>query len=782
MCEIYKDSNASPAERTEDLLSRMTLSQKLHQLIGLAPYTPSKPEAFKEGMGHLRSFGMPLPLEQQAEIARETHKMVVDSSPLPIPAMVNEEALTGVLASGCTIFPTSISLGATFSPDDVQEMADIIRQELLNLGIRQTFGPVLDLARDFRWGRTGEDYSSDPTLVSAMACAYVKGMNGTCPQDRVLATTKHFLGYSTPEGGLNSAKIHTDWQDIRENYSKPFEAAIRLAGLQSVMNSYGEFEGEPVCSSKRILTDLLRKEMGFTGTVVSDYTSVRLLVESLKTAETPCEAAQQCLSAGLDVEPPNGWAYTELEGAVERGEFDEAIIDDAVRRVLMQKFELGLFEGEPPFRPVPTAERDAFAQKVTDKVVTLLKNDGVLPLPADKKIAVIGPTGNSIRLLNNGYSWPSNFEMVLNYMQNTGVKSSAVGLEDAMEGLPVAAQSGQKIDILAAVDARLRKEHPTASSILDGMLEFFGDVRYVQGCPVRGESEDGFAAALQAAREADVVVLTVGGHAGFSEVCTGGEGHDNVSIRLPGVQEELLRAVYEANPNLVIVHTDVKPLVCPFAYEHARAVIEAWMPGIFGGHSIAAVIAGQLNPGGRLPVDVPRDGGQTPLYYYQHNHSRKRGNPYGTCPVTAQLPFGFGLSYTEFAYRDFEYAMDESGDVPVLTVRVRVKNTGGMAGDETVQLYGIDEVGSLVRPEKQLVGFYRLHLAPGEEKCVTFQMRLDQLAFPDREKVWRLEKGNFTFQIAKNAEEVLNSYQYRLPATMVIDHTKRGFWAQAEES
>jgi beta-glucosidase len=342
------------------------------------------------------------------------------------------------------------------------------------------------------------------------------------------------------------------------------------------------------------------------------------------------------------------------------------------------------------------------------------------------------------------------------------------------------------LDKSAEVDYMLRREHPTAKSILEGLKEHFVNVEYAKGCTITGEDTSGFAEALKFAKEADAVILAVGGKVGWGKTCSCGEGIDNTDITLPGVQSQLIKAVLEVNPHVIIVHTDVKPLVDEYAYDNAAAIIEAWMPGIFGGEAIAKAIAGKVNPGGRLPVDVPRNVGQTPVYYYQRNYSRSdrpsgsiAEKNYRSCPTSARLPFGFGLSYTTFEYGVPRWESVGTGQEPVISVRVEVTNTGNVRGDEVIQLYGIDNEASVVRPQKLLVGFKRIRLEKGEHTGVTFTFRLDQMAFPNKDKQWVVEKGIFTFEIAKDANTPLYTYTYNQSETLVIDHTKRGFFAEA---
>jgi beta-glucosidase len=803
----YQDPSLPIDDRVDDLIKRMTLNQKIRQLTCLQVMQPLAPERLKDGIGEV-IFVMPgSDLKTFAEGLADFQKQIIAANEWGIPAIFHSEALTGAQINGCAIFPSSLSIGATYDPELLKTMSDYIRQQMVDIGLREALAPVLDLARDFRWGRTNEDYSSDPTLVAEMACAYIQGLQGSDLRYGVAATTKHFLGYSVSEGGINLCRIQTDFRDLRENYAKPFEAAIRTADLKCVMNCYSEFDGEMVCASKRILTDLLRDDLGFKGTVVSDYSSVERLVNPGKIAENNTEAAIRCLQAGLDVELPNDTTYgPELREAVKEGRLDEKYIDRSLRRILHLKFELGLFEHPfADFKPLDNTEPHKHSKKISEKSIILEKNNGLLPLKDKKlKIAVIGPAGNLLRTLHGSYSCPASIEMMV-YIQHR--------IKAMMQGIDLNINKEQKdkfnkesqnpaahIDLTALVKptgqpnpADVQKEIedtilqlvPGAKTIFQAIKDIYPNTSYLQGCYFETNEHDDIKGAVEAAKKADVVILSVGGKNGWGSDCTTGEGIDRSDITLPGRQQEMCEQVMAANKNTIIVHTDNKPLVGPVIYEKAAAILECFYPGPFGGIAVAEVISGTYNPGARLPVDVPQNVGQTPLYYYQHNGSRSDDpsftGGYVNGGAHSQLPFGFGLSYTSFAYADGKLESSIRKDkVPVLKASVNVTNTGKAEGDEVVLLFGKDEIASLIRPQQVLIGFKRITLKPGETKTVVLSFRLDQLAFPDLEGKWVIEKGRFTFDFAKDANTPIYTFSYDLDKTQVIDHTKRGFFAKDE--
>lgn len=786
----FQDPTISTKERVKDLMGRMTLEQKTRQLTCVMVTGLPKEEMFRDGIGEIILFAGSPPAKDVAAMVRMAQDQIMAQTEFRIPALVHAEALSGPMVSGCGVFPTSISLGASFMPELAKEIGNRIREQMVNIGIRQALSPVLDLVRDFRWGRTSEDFGTDPAHVAAMSCAYVSGMQGDDLREGVAATAKHFIGYSMTEGGLNGSRTQTDWRDIRENFARPFEAAIRKANLRSVMNSYSEYDGELICGSKRILTDLLRDDLGFDGVVVSDYTSIENLVEKCPMAENAAEAGIRSLKAGLDVELPNPYAYGEvLAQAVRDGEIEESYVDRSLERILRLKFDLGLFEkpyGE--FQEMDNTENDYRSAYAAEKAMTLTKNNGILPVKdRTKKIAIIGPTGNNLIMLNGSYSYPANEEMFLALM-NTGM----VGMEGVKIDEESITESAEKPRVLPdfteTVDGNIRAQHPRVKTIYEAVKEYYPQTTYTQGCHIVKETECDFEAAKQMAKEADIVLMTVGGKIGMMVECTAGEGRDNVDITLPGKQAQLVREVFAVNPNMVIIHTDNKPLVDPFIYENVPAILEGWLPGPYGGNAIAKTIAGENNPGGKLPVDVPRHVGQTPVFYYQHTGGRcdagmrsinKDG--YGTMNCAAQLPFGHGLSYTDFAYANGEMQVMEKDGIPHLTISIDVTNTGDMDGEEVLQLYGIDKVATIVRPQKELVGFYRVALKAGETKRVSMTFRIDQLAFINLENEWVVEKGNFRFYFGRGCNEPVYEVEYTQEETLYIDHTKRGFFAEAKE-
>lgn len=784
--------SAKARKRAAALLQELSLDEKLRQL-GCTMLSGCEEELgtkdLIDGIGEIALLDIRMAPQVLAERLRDVQQYVMSHSPHHIPALFHCEALSGPVVPGTCLYPAPIGLGATFSPETVFGMADTIRRQMRAMGILHALSPVLDVAKDLRWGRVNETYGGDPTLNAIMGCAYVEGLQGTCMYTGVAATAKHFIGYSQTAGGLNLTRTLADRRELREVFAKVFEAAIRKSGIRTVMNSYSEWNGHPVCASRELLTDLLRRELGFEGVTVSDYRSIqRLLPDILATTETIGEAALQCLMAGLDMELPDRLGYSDALAQMFRdGRADLTWLDRAALRVLTLKFELGLFDDPFPqwdryalsFTDTEAAERTA-----TRQTLTLTKNNGILPL-RDKNIrlAAIGPCGGSLRLLYGGYTVPSMMEM-FQVAEDPSQMAGAAPKKDSSH--TTSAPQKRKYD-LAATDHAIRTAYPQAKTVWEALLDFFPSCTWTQGCDYLDASLQDLPAARKAAQEADIVILCVGGKNGWGRHCNTGEGNDSASLTLPGAQEALARAVLEENPHTVVVHTDGRPLTSEWIYDHAAAVLEAYMPGTWGGMAIAEAIAGAFSPAGRLPLDLPRSVGHGPVFHGEHAGSTGESFAAGALNRDGYLftsntplrPFGYGLSYTDFSYSDFtlSVAPDGRGDASVT-----VCNIGGTESDEVVQLYGCDRIASVVRPAQELLGICRIPLAPGERKTVHFSFQLNQLAFPDEYGVWRLEPGEFLFFVGSHSADIRAKATYLLKNGRTVDPSGREFFAQASVS
>lgn len=734
------------SERVRALHAQMTLEEKLAQIVGywldqngtVAPMQSEMASGQKDsgqlneitahGIGHYtRVYGTrPVdPVERAAWLWAEQRRLKRETR-LGIPALVHEECLTGLAAWQAATYPTPLAWGASFNHELVQEAAQAIGESMRELGIHQGLAPVLDVARDPRWGRIDECISEDPYVVGTIGTSYVRGL-----QDAgVHATLKHFVGYSGSIAGRNHAPVSAGPREIADTYLPPFEMALFDGHAKSVMNSYTDVDGVPVASSVEYLTELLRERWGFDGVVVADYFAVAFLEVMHAIAADRGEAAALSLEAGIDIELPTGDAYLQpLLDRIRAGKFDEAFVDRAVLRALKQKEELGLldpeaFEDEPPTQiHLDSPRHQELARKLAQESIILLSNDGILPLnsweTAPQRIAVVGPNAHRPDALMGCYSF-ANHVLAHHPQFPMGIEIPTV--YEAL-GTAFAATSQPQPDLVHAI-----------------------------GCTADGTDTSGFAEAIEAAQDADVVVAVVGDQAGLFGRGTVGEGNDVESLDLPGVQRELVEALLATGKPVVLVLLTGRPYAINWALEGSGpkpgAVLQAFFPGEGGGLALADVITGLVNPSGRLPVSMPRSTGSQPFSYL---HPILGGPSDVTSSDSTPLrPFGFGLSYTTFAYSDLVVDPTVKSD-GTFTAEVTVTNTGAVSGTEVVQLYGRDVHASVARPVVQLLGYARVPLAAGEANRVTFSVPTTRFAFSDRRMTRIVEPGDVEVWVGSHA-------------------------------
>jgi beta-glucosidase len=765
----YRDPAAAVDERVADLLGRMTIDEKVAQLGAIWLTQLVTDDAFDEdaadrllvnGIGQITRIGSSTGLlpEGSASLMNQIQRGVVERTRLGIPVLVHEEAVGGFTHRGATTFPQALGLAATWDPELMGEVADTIRTQMLAVGARLALSPVLDVARDPRWGRVEETYGESPELCARMGVAYVKGLQTPDLANGVACAAKHFLAYGASIGGRNQAPVHVGPRELREVYACPFAVVIREAGLAGIMNSYSSVDGLPCAGSNEILTELLREELGFAGVVVADYFAVGQLLEHHRTAANRAEAAAQALAAGLDVELPALDYFRELPGLVGDGRLSEATLDLAVERVLRQKFRLGLFE-RPYIEPsratavFDTPEQRRIARRAAAKGVCLLANDGVLPLrPSElRSIAVIGPHADDIRLLQGDYHYPAHLEIIYANARATisGSDVETVVVEPDREDhemLPAAGGSFQP------------GPHFTPHvSPLDGLRAALGggaSVTHVRGCHHSDPDDREFDTAVAVAAAADVAIVFVGAKSGLVRDCTSGELRDAVSLDLPGAQTDLVEVVAGTGTPTIVVIVSGRVHTLNRVLAVANAVLWSPLPGEEGGNGIADILTGEVNPSGRLPVTLPRHVGQLPL----HHDMRARGDrsefygDYIDCPRTPLFPFGHGLSYTTFDYGQLR--IDAGTTSSDTVVEVAITNVGQRAGEEVVQLYCRDDVASVARPSRELIGFVRVDLEPGGTARVTFTVAASRLAFYDRTMQRVTEPGAFTFFVGASAGDI----------------------------
>lgn len=748
-------------ERCKLLLSAMTPREKVGQLIqpfgwmtysrqeGRTELTEDFKKHVREGdigslYGTLRAdpwtgvtLETGLSAEEGAEAVNDIQRYAVEHSRLGVPLLIGEECSHGHMAIGGTVFPVPMNIGSAWNVDLYREMCRAVAAETRAQGGAATYSPVLDVVRDPRWGRTEECFGEDPFLIGEMAVASVEGLQGESldASDSVAATLKHFAGYGASEGGRNAGPVHMGWRELLEVDLYPFERAVR-AGAASIMPAYNEIDGVPCTTNNRLLDGILRGEWGFDGPVITDCGAIDMLASGHDTADGGEEAALQSIRAGIDMEMSGEMFGRHLLAAFEAGRLDSEVLDTAALRVLKLKFRLGLFE-----RPYVDSKRAAeiigsekhvrLARALAAESVVLLKNDGdTLPLQSNLgRVAVIGPNAD------RGYN-----------------------------------QLG---------DYTSPQPEGSVATVLRGLTERLGEERvaYAPGCRIRGESREGFARALECAAEADAVVLVMGGSSardfgeGTIDLRTGasmvtgesisdmdcGEGIDRMTLGLSGVQLDLIREVHAAASGkpVIVVYIGGRPVVEPWVEEHVSALLQAGYPGQEGGHAIAGILLGDVNPSGRLTVSVPKHVGQLPVHYLG---KRSRGKRYLEEDSKPRYPFGYGLSYTSFDYSELSLSASRLSSADVAegvsaTVSVTVTNTGERYGAEVVQLYVSDVVSAATRPANELKGFRKVWLEPGESRNVEFTIGAEQLRYIGPDYVPVVEPGLFRIKIGRNVEQ-----------------------------
>ncbi|MET9271678.1 glycoside hydrolase family 3 N-terminal domain-containing protein [Kribbella sp. NPDC003557] len=722
----WRDPARPAAERAELLLAAMTLEEKIAQLgsrwagndmadaelpedetINVAPMEDvfsvggslSLEDASREGLGHLtRVWGSyPQTVEQGvAEVIRQ-HEVVLKGSRLGVPAIVHEECLTGFTTYGATVYPASIAWGATFDPELIERMAAAIGRDMAAVGVHQGLSPVLDVVRDYRWGRVEETMGEDPYLVAMLGSAYVRGLQS----GGVIATLKHFAGYSASRAGRNHGPVSMGRRELLDIILPTFETAIATAGAGSVMSSYSDLDGLPASADPWLFTDVLRGEWGFEGTVVSDYWAVPFLASMHRVAADDSDAGALALTAGTDVELPDTIGYAGLLDKVKAGELSEDLIDRAARRVLLQKADLGLLDEDwTPERSIGNGSIDldsegnrSIAAELAEKSVVLLEAGSVLPLTDLTKVAVVGPCADDPRTLMGCYAFPNHV-------------------------LPRYPERGLGIEIASPLDA-LRNE-------LAGV-----EVSYAKGCGVMGDDRSGFEEAVALAQDSELCVAFVGDLSGLFGHGTSGEGCDAEDLRLPGVQGDLLDALLDTGKPVVVVVISGRPYALGLFADRAAGLVQAFIPGQEGAAAIAGVLSGRIVPSGKLPVQIPRHVGGQPGTYLQPALGSVESAGISGLETRPLYPFGYGASYTDFTVADLRLSVPEIGSNGEFTATVRVTNTGDRGGDEVVQLYLRDVVARVARPLKLLTGFARVSLAPGQAADVTFRVHADRTAYTD---------------------------------------------------
>ena len=736
----WADASKSLDERVEFLLGQMTLEEKLAQLgsawgagdvSAVAPMqdvftrTRSYDELAKHGLGHLtRVLGTrPVTPEDGAERLSHLQRGLLETTRLGVPAIAHEECLTGFTTFGATVFPTPLAWGATFDPGLIEQMAHAIGAGMRTVGVHQGLSPVLDVVLDYRWGRVEETIGEDPYLVGLVGSAYVRGLESA----GIVATPKHFAGYSASRAGRNHAPVSVGPREFADVILPPFEMALREGGARSIMHSYADVDGVPPAANEALLTGTLRDEWGFQGVVVSDYWGVAFLATMHRIARSAGEAGARALTAGVDVELPDTLCYGEdLAELVGAGAVLVHLVERAARRVLLQKAELGLLDGDWSPEPASSASTSIdldppanrrLAREVAERSVVLLSNpSSVLPLKGSvRSIAVVGPCADDPLTFLGCYSYPNHV-------------------------LPRYPDLGLGVDVPTLLVA-LRGELPDAT------------ITHEPGSHIKDDDRSGFAAAMDAARSADVCIAAVGDLAGMFGRGTSGEGCDAEELSLPGVQDDLVEALLATGTPIVLVVVSGRPYALGGYADHAAAIIQSFFPGEEGGAALARVLTGTVIPSGKLPVQVPRVRGGGPGTYL---HPPLGGDSRGISEVdpTPLFPFGHGLSYTTFRYDDLRLSASQIPSDGELDISCLVHNTGDRAAAEVVQLYLNDPVAQVARPVIQLAGFARVPLEPGQQASVTFRLHADRTSFTGVDLRRMVEPGRIDVLVGGSSQDV----------------------------
>lgn len=768
---LWKDASLPVADRVDALIGEMTVAEKVAQLYGVwvgasddgedvAPHQHDMDDhvdldaILPQGLGQLtRPFGTaPVDPATGALSLMRAQQRIMAAGRFGIPALAHEECLAGFATWGATAYPVPLSWGASFDPELVRELGARIGADMRSVGVHQGLAPVLDVVRDARWGRVEETIGEDPHLVGTVATAYIQGVESA----GVIATLKHFVGYSASKGGRNLAPVSVGARELADVLLPPFELAIRESGVRSVMNSYTDIDGIPTAADAALLTGLLRDEWGFEGTVVADYFSIAFLKELHGYSEGWTDAARDALAAGIDVELPTVKTFgADLVRAVEAGDVDEVLIDRALRRVLAQKAQLGMLD--PDWSPVPSALADAastaagsgddvrgtvdldppqnreLARRLAEEAVVLLANDGTLPLTRPRRIAIVGPTADDPYAVLGCYSFPS----------HVGVRHPDVPIGLALPTLREA----------------LSVEFPDA------------DLVFAPGTTVDGGETHGFDEAVAAASGADVVVLALGDRAGLFGRGTSGEGCDVADLSLPGAQQALLDAVLDAGTPTVVTLLAGRPYALGSAPERAAAIVQTFFAGEEGTGAIAGVLSGRVNPSGRLPVSVPRDPGAQPSTYLAAKLARR--NEVSNIDPTAAFPFGHGLGYAPAVWSDAAANASQMPADGAVTVSIHVGNAGDRAGVEVVQLYLHDPVASTVRPLQRLIAYARVPLEPGAKVRVSFEVPADLASFTGADGRRVVEPGDIVLGFGRSSAEIVATRTVRITGdARHVDHTR----------
>lgn len=737
-----------------EIVDKMSIEEKVAQLLSVpvekllenGDFSEAKAEKIiKHGIGQItRVAGSKLGLKPKlaARIVNKIQRFLLEKTRLGIPAIVHEECLSGLMAPTASAFPIPLALASTWDPDIVRRVAEAIRSQALAVGARQCLSPVLDLCRDPRWGRCEETFGEDPYLTAAIGVAYIEGLQGREGAVMLMATAKHFAAHGIPEGGRNTAPVNIGVRELRYTHLYPFEAAVKIAKVKAVMPAYHEIDGVPCHANAELLTQVLRLEWGFDGIVVSDYGGVRRLHSIHKVARSPREASILALSAGVDIELPDADCFPELVNAVNSGEIPETLIDKAVERVIYIKYALGLFNN--PFVDEEAAPESldgplfrGLAREAARESIILLKNDGVLPLPKKlKSIAVIGSLASDPLAMLGDY----------HYATHMKIPQPDIHVVTVLEGIE-------------------NKVGPSTN------------VLYAEGYGLRADNAKFLDEARRVASQADVVLVVVGDRSCIFDTvrCSSGEGVDSSSVSVDENQAELVKTLSSLGKPMVLIVLAGRPMSIENIQDYVNAVIWCWKLGMEGGNALADILFGDYSPSGRLPVSLPSRVGHIPVYYARKPSSFGDYIEGSSKPL---YPFGYGLSYTKFSYRNLAV---EPRRVPVdgrIKVSVEVENTGMYRGAEVVQLYISRSYSETTLPAIELKAFKKIVLDPGERRRISFVIPTELLAYYGKDLKLVITPGDYKAMIGKSAGDIVLEEVFSVIGTRREVLDRRTFFAE----
>lgn len=791
----YQNVSLSPEERAAALLEEMDLNEKMAQTgcyFGISIKGNDSAKEIQEqcpyGIGSVSTLGF-RELDTKEEAAgwqRRVQKQIMEQSPHGIPAMFHMEGLCGGFVQGNTSIPSGINRGSTWDPELEEDLGSLVSRQEKAVGVTHVLAPVLDISRDSRMGRQGETYGEDPVLAGAMGAAFARGVQQQerCDGLKAESVAKHFAGFHNSLGGIHGAESMTGPRLMQEVYTKPFQAAIQKADLHGIMPCYCSFDGETASSSENLLTHVLREEMGFDGLVVADYSAIENQHTVQGLYESMGETGYRSMKAGMDMDWPQSVAFgEELKEMFETGEAPMEVLDRAVLRILTAKFRMGLFEhpfaleGEELEREF-SDDRTLSYRSAVESLVLLKNEHAVLPIHPGKKIkiALIGPHADNISRFFGGYTHLSMAEAVY------AVRNSIAGIQKEGEGTKTEQRKGcylpgteiQSDETQEFYDLA-KKIYPNCKSLREELEEQLpeAEILFAYGYPVAGNDCSRFAEAMEQIRKADVVLLTLGGKHGSCSVASMGEGVDTTDINLPFCQDAFIKEAASLGKPMVGIHFNGRPISSDVADEYLDAILEAWNPSEMGAKAIVDVLLGKVSPSGKLPVSVAYRAGQIPVFYNHPNGSSfHQGESIGftnyvDLPHTPRYSFGYGLSYTTFAYDNLKIEQNRISPEEETKVSCRITNTGSCKGTEIVQLYLKDVFASMVRPCMELAGFTRVELEAGESKEVTFTVAASQMAFLNTDMEWIVEKGEIKILVGAASDDI------RLEGSVQICDTRK---------